>query len=243
MNRREALFSIGAAAAGAGVAGHAKAAELRGVPAATAQTADHMPGPIVRGGDFKVFTDQTDHATLKAVFDRLIPSDDHGPSASEAGVLDFLDAQLAGPYGDGAAYYLEGPLQPGHEEEVMGQKQFLETPRQRYAKGLKALEQYAQDNDGASFAALSPDRIDEILTGMEAGKIDLPGGVFGQAFFELMLQNAREGYLSDPIYGGNRDFAGWTMIGFPGARYDYRAYVDRHNEDLALAPVSLIPSN
>ena len=31
-----------------------------------------------------------------------------------------------------------------------------------------------------------------------------------------------EGYFADPIYGGNRDMAGWKLVGFPGVRYDYR---------------------
>ncbi len=58
-----------------------------------------------------------------------------------------------------------------------------------------------------------------------------------------MLQNAREGYLSDPLYGGNKDMAGWKMIGFPGARYDYRPYLTRRGEELNLIPVSLIPND
>ncbi|MBT9382444.1 gluconate 2-dehydrogenase subunit 3 family protein [Pseudooceanicola sp. CBS1P-1] len=243
MNRREALFSLGSMAAAGGLASSAKAAELHGVPAQTALSADNMPTPARRGGAFQVLTDDTDRATVKAVFDRLIPSDELGPSASEAGCLEFLDDQLAGDYGSGKALYLEGPLRPENEEAIMGSPQFLSTPRERYNTGLKALEAYAQKTDGAAFSALSPDRIDAILTDLEAGKLDLGKDVNGQAFFELMLQNVREGYLADPMYGGNKDMAGWKMIGFPGARYDYRPYVDRHDQDLSLTPVSIIPSN
>ncbi|MFD2837663.1 hypothetical protein ACFS3C_17175 [Azotobacter vinelandii] len=39
---------------------------------------------------------------------------------------------------------------------------------------------------------------------MEAGKIDLGKEIDSRALFELMLQNAREGYLADPIHGGNK---------------------------------------
>ena len=42
-----------------------------------------------------------------------------------------------------------------------------------------------------------------------------------------------EGFFSDPVYGGNRNMVGWSMIGFPGTRYDYRDLVDRHNETLS----------
>ena len=46
-------------------------------------------------------------------------------------------------------------------------------------------------------------------------------GVDGKTFFTMLLQNTKEGYFSDPIYGGNRGMAAWKMIGFPGAHYDY----------------------
>lgn len=243
MNRREALFSLGSMAAAGGLAARADAAELHGFPPETAMSADHLPTPARSGGGFRVLTDQTDQQTVKAVFDRLIPADDYGPSASEAGCLEFLDDQLAGDYGAGKALFLDAPLHPENEEKIMGAPQFLSTPRERYETGLKALEAYAQATDGVAFNALSPDRIDEILTGLEAGQIDLGEDVNGQAFFEMMLQNVREGYLADPLYGGNRDMAGWKMIGFPGARYDYRPYVERRNEDLGLTPVSLIPND
>jgi len=63
--------------------------------------------------------------------------------------------------------------------------------------------------------------------------------VSGQAFFDFLLQNTIEGFFWDPIYGGNRDMVGWKLIGFPGARYDYRPYVKKHNQRLDLAPVSI----
>jgi gluconate 2-dehydrogenase gamma chain len=242
MKRRDLLRSFGAIATSAALT-PAAAAELHGVPPQTGLSPDSIPKPAIRGGGFRVLTRDTDRQTLSAVFDRLIPKDEFGPSATEAGCLEFLDDQLAGNYGGGKSLYLEKPLRPENEEAIMGGPQFLATPRERYAAGLKALDAYARKTDGAAFAALSPDRIDEVLSGLEAGKIDLGPEVNGQAFFELMLQNAREGYLADPIYGGNRDMAGWKMIGFPGARYDYRPYIDRRGEELALAPVSLIPND
>ena len=45
----------------------------------------------------------------------------------------------------------------------------------------------------------------------------------------------QKGFFADPIYGGNRDMVAWKMIGFPGARYDYLDWVDRHNERLSVA--------
>jgi len=59
------------------------------------------------------------------------------------------------------------------------------------------------------------------------------------AFFGLVLQNTMEGFFADPVYGGNRDMVAWKMLGFPGARYDYRDHVERHGQRYPLPPVSI----
>lgn len=244
MNRREALFSLGAFAASVPlVAKTAQAREIKGFPPETALSEDSVPRPVRTGGALQVFKTDTERKTLAAMMDRIIPADAHGPSATEAGCLVFIDAQLAGEYGAGSTLFLGKPLNPQNEAQLMGAPQFIATPRERYASGLKALEAYARKTDGKSFAELSAERIDAILTGLEAGKIDLGEGGNGQAFFELVLQNTREGYLSDPLYGGNKGMVGWKMIGFPGARYDFRPYIDRRGEALNLTPLSLIPND
>ncbi len=242
MNRREALFSLSGIVASLAVAPQLRAKELHHVPHATQLSADHLPQPAWQAG-YQVLTNPLDRQNLAAIFDRLIPADQLGPSASEAGCIDFLDNQLAGDYGAGAALYLQAPLHPENEEAIMGAPQFLSAPKERYLTGLAALENWAQKNHHAAFHTLNAEQIDEFLNQMEDGKIDLGAEVNSQALFELMLQNAREGYLADPIYGGNKNMAGWKMIGFPGARYDYRPYIERRNEDLALIPVSLIPND
>ncbi|MBP2168223.1 gluconate 2-dehydrogenase gamma chain [Erwinia toletana] len=242
MNRREAIFSLTTVVTALAVTPKLSAREMHNVPLETSQNADHLPQPLWQQG-YRVLTNETDRQNLTAIFDRLIPADQHGPSASEAGCIEFIDGELAGEYGAGAALYLDGPMQRENEEQLMGSPQFLATPKERYMTGLKALEAWAQVHHQASFHTLQADQIDEFLRAMETGKINLSEQVNSQAFFELMLQNAREGYLSDPIYGGNKNMAGWKMIGFPGARYDYRPYIERRNENLALIPVSLIPDN
>lgn len=242
MKRREALFSIGALMAAPVVTTPVKAEVMHGYPTDMALDPNFLPKTIKRGGAPLFFTDDQDVKTVKAAFDRLIPGDDLGPSASDAGCLDFLDAQLSGVFGEGATVYREGPAQP-HEEQMLQKAQFIATPRERYKTGLKALESYARKTDGASFADLQPNRQDEILRGMEEGTVELSKDVNSKAFFELMLTNVREGYFADPLYGGNKDMAGWKMIGFPGARYDYRAYTGRTGQELNLVPVSLIPKD
>ncbi|ADU71404.1 gluconate 2-dehydrogenase subunit 3 family protein [Pantoea sp. At-9b] len=242
MNRREALFSLSSIVASLAVAPQLRAKELHNVPLSTQMSPDHLPQPAWQQG-YQVLTNPLDRQNLAAIFDRLIPADNLGPAASEAGGIEFLDNQLAGDYGSGAALYLAAPLHPENEEKIMGSPQFLATPKERYLTGLTALENWAQKKHQASFHTLTAAQIDDFLTKMEDGKIDLGHDVNSQAFFELMLQNARESYLADPIYGGNKNMVGWNMIGFPGARYDYRPYIARRNENLALIPVSLIPND
>ena len=64
-------------------------------------------------------------------------------------------------------------------------------------------------------------------------------GVDGKAFFEQTIKDMQQGFFADPIYGGNRDMAGWRMIGYPGSRYNYLDWVHRHNERFPLPPVSM----
>ncbi|MFK4873507.1 gluconate 2-dehydrogenase subunit 3 family protein [Novosphingobium sp. ZW T3_23] len=241
MKRREILSSLGLAV-GAVPAAKLLAEEMQGFPHDMALDKAFMPVPAPQGGKPQVLVREIDRRTVAAVFDRLIPGDELGPSASAAGCVDFLDAQLAGAFGSGAMLYRSGPKAPG-EDELMQKPQFIATPRERYETGLRALEAYAQRSHQASFADLAAEQQDAILTGMEAGTIELAPEVNTRAFFELMLSNVREGYFGDPMYGGNKDMAGWKMIGFPGARYDYRLYADRTGEDLGLEPVSLIPKD
>lgn len=242
MNRREAILSLCSLAATLSVAPKLSAKVMHNVPLETQLNHDVLPVPAMQGG-YRVLTHETDRKNLTAIFDRMIPADEYGPSASEEGCIVFIDNELAGDYGSGCALYLEGPLRPENEEKIMGVPQFLSTPCERYMTGLKAIESWSQKNHHASFYTLNADQIDAFLTEMEAGKINLGTDVNSQALFELMLQNVREGYLSDPVYGGNKTMAGWKMIGFPGARYDYRQYVDRRGENLKLIPISLIPED
>jgi gluconate 2-dehydrogenase gamma chain len=104
---------------------------------------------------------------------------------------------------------------------------------------LAAVDQYCRKQKGGPFASLSDADKDGILGDLESGAAKLDG-VNGQAFFELLLTNVREGFFADPLYGGNRDMCSWRMIGYPGARYDYRDWVQRHNERYPRPPVSIV---
>jgi gluconate 2-dehydrogenase gamma chain len=189
--------------------------------------ADERPGWLFFAPDEAAF--------VEAACARLIPKDELGPGAIEAGVPRFIDRQLAGPYGHGDHFYLNGPTPKG--EPTQGWQ--MGAPAQVYRMTIPQVNRWAADARGAAFSALKPDDQDAVLTALEKGEAQLQGGVAAKAFFGLLLQNTVEGFFADPIYGGNRDMAGWKLRGFPGARYDYRDFVARHGEAYPLPPVAL----
>jgi gluconate 2-dehydrogenase gamma chain len=118
--------------------------------------------------------------------------------------------------------------------------QSADGPAATYRKALAALDRYCRSTyRGKLFPDLSDEQKDELLKNIEDGKIKLEG-VDGQSFFAQVIKNMQEGFFADPLYGGNRDMVGWKMIGYPGARYNYLDWVERHNERFPLPPVSLI---
>jgi gluconate 2-dehydrogenase gamma chain len=174
---------------------------------------------------------------LTAAVDRLIPPDETGPGASQAGVVVFLDRQLAGDYGNGAHLNLEGPWPKGEDSQGY---QSRYTPAQFYRHAIVAIDAaVAREQPGKAFADLPADRQDALLKQMESGDLKLEGQIGAKSFFDIFLQNVREGYFSDPIYGGNKDAAAWKMIGFPGAHYDYSPWVTAYNQPVPVEPVSL----
>jgi gluconate 2-dehydrogenase gamma chain len=174
---------------------------------------------------------------LTAAVDRLIPPDETGPSASEAGVVTFLDRQLAGDYGDGAHFFLEGPWGKGSDSQGY-QSRF--TPAQFYRHAIAAVETaVGQANQGKAFRDLDAKTQDGLLKQMESGELQLEGPITSKAFFTMFLQNVREGYFSDPIYGGNKNGSAWAMIGFPGAHYDYSEWVTAYDRPVPVKTVGL----
>jgi gluconate 2-dehydrogenase gamma chain len=163
---------------------------------------------------------------LQIIVDRLIPSDASGPGAKEARV----------------AFYIDGALGDA-----------LAASRPAYAMGLAALDRYAQSSRGKPFSQLSPTDQDSVLIDCETGGATGFTGSSAQ-FFAMLLNHTRQGMFGDPHYGGNANFVGWDLIGYPGARtavtaadqkaleanqmkavrrsaYDYNGFTKEHHGD------------
>ena len=193
------------------------------------------PPTEVKPGPWTYFTAE-EGAAVEALVDRLIPPDPQTPGGKDAGCAVFIDRQLAGPYGTAEELYMRGPFADGTPQQ--GNQSPL-TPAARYREALAALNEYCRATyAGKSFTQILDNEKDRLLSGLDKGQVHLDG-TSGRAFFELLLQNTQEGFFADPVYGGNRNMVGWKMIGYPGARYDYRDWVDRHNERYPLPPVGI----
>jgi gluconate 2-dehydrogenase gamma chain len=132
---------------------------------------------------------------LAAIVDRIIPKDDLSPSASECGVTEYINRSL----GD----YLAG-----------------EKPA--FVEGLEMTDAFAHRTQGTAFAELAGEKQDLVLTAMDNGSAD--GFANARAFFNRVRRLTLEGMFGDPYYGGNRNFAGWDLIRYPGPRLATTAY-------------------
>ena len=140
---------------------------------------------------------------LGAIVARLIPTDENGPGATEAQAVHYIDLALGGA---------------------------LASSRQSYAAGLVAVNAYARSSEGQPFTDLEPDAQDGILRDMEN---DVATGFTpnSSSFFNLVRSHTIQGMFCDPAYGGNADFVGWQLIGYPGVRTAVTA--DQQRMDVA----------
>jgi gluconate 2-dehydrogenase gamma chain len=190
-------FLVGAVGAGAAAStslvetAYAKTQRAAQPSAAQGPQANHAAEPIEGHGAF--FND--DHAATVAAFaERLMPGGPGKPGAHDSGVLNYIDLALAGAYAD--------------------QQDF-------YRRGLAALDEHCRKAHNQPFARLSAVQQDEVIGALEQGKAPEFTFPTAQAFFNTVRTHTMEGMFADPLYGGNKDFAGWRLVGFPGSQLYY----------------------
>lgn len=161
----------------------------------------------------KFFTE--DEATLvTAMAERIFPSDDGTPGATDAHVVNYIDGQLHGPWGQGQREYRSAPFfkptSSGHGW------QYDLTPAQAYRNALPQFDSAVESKYGNSFVKLSATNQDAALTTLEGGLITSMSNPGALDFWTMFHENVLEGLFADPLYGGNYDMVGWRWIGFPG---------------------------
>jgi len=176
---------------------------------------------------------------MEAAVARLIPADETGPGALEAGVPGFIDKQLSAAWGAGERLYRSGPWHNGAPTQGY---QLPFTPAELFRHALTAIDADLSKTRHTTFDKLAPVDQDNYLHGLETGSVDLDG-VPSKVFFESLLEMTLEGFFSDPVYGGNKDMVSWRMIGFPGAYANFYQLVDQHGIAFEGEPTSLAEDN
>jgi gluconate 2-dehydrogenase gamma chain len=174
----------------------------------------------------------TEAAFLSAVADTMIPADDLSPSGSECGIVTYIDRQLAGAYGAGAKMYRNGPFRRGKPEQGY---QLALTPREYFATGIAAANAWTRKTYGKEFDRLGAPERAATLSAMEHGSAEFEN-FSARAFFSRLHAIVMEGFFSDPMYGGNRNKAGWGLLGFPGLQATYADKVDAYRNKRYVAP-------
>jgi gluconate 2-dehydrogenase gamma chain len=151
-------------------------------------------------------------ATFEAVAARIWPGTPVDPGAREGGAVYYLDRALSGAYAG---------------------------MQQTYRQGLAALDALSRARHGIEFVHLSDAYQDATLADLEAGGVEEFDGLSSAEFFHLCVTHTMEGMFSDPIHGGNRDFAGWRAVGYPGAQPGYTAEEHLARQPLRRAPRSI----
>ena len=190
---------------GAGLTSAALMAAGSGAVIAQTSTQLAPPARIPVAEAFETLT-AAESAALDAFASRIIPSDDGTPGAHEARAVHFIDRGLTGA---------------------------MAASREQYAVGLAALDSHAMARGGVAFCDLPAAEQDTIIEAMTRNAIaDYP--MLNAGFFNTVRTHTIEGTFSDPYYGGNRDFVGWELLGYPGVRI--ASSTDDVRQGSALAP-------
>jgi gluconate 2-dehydrogenase gamma chain len=227
--RRNFLVGAGTAVA-AGLAATAPAQAQQ--PAAAAAAA---PATASEPATYLTLT-EAEAAFFAAAVDTMIPADELTPSATDCGIVTFIDRQLASAWGGGAKMYRNGPFRKAKPEYGY---QLPLTPRQFFAAGIVATNAWTHKVYGKDFDRLTATEREDALKALEQGKAALDD-FEGKPFFEALLQITMEGFFADPIYGGNRNKVSWKMIGFPGLPAVYSNLIEEYrNKRYVVEPQSI----
>ncbi|HXK12204.1 MAG TPA: gluconate 2-dehydrogenase subunit 3 family protein [Vicinamibacteria bacterium] len=152
---------------------------------AAAATAAACAGPRSRWRSLS----EDEAATLAAACDQIVPPDED-PGAAQAGVVTFVDRQLATR---------------------------RKAERSRWQAGLRGLDATARRRHGQPFAALAFETQTSVIQDVEKGAVEAADwtGVEPRAFFALLREYTMMGFYGDPRHGGNKDRVSWKMLGVP----------------------------
>lgn len=195
ISRRDLLRTAGAVGAAAVTAESAGGGEAAAqAPAVSASPAAAAAPAVSRPREAYESLTAREADTLEAIVARLIPTDATGPGAIEARAAHYIDRSLGGALHDQV---------------------------DAYRAGFAAFDRYCRMSRGKPFVELSANDQDSVLIDVESGAATGSGAGFAGSsavFFNMVKQHTWQGMFGDPYYGGNANFVGWDLIGYPGVR-------------------------
>lgn len=198
---------------------------------------------------------------VEAIVETIIPTDQNGPGAKEAGVIYFIDHQLALEYGNNARMYMNGPfVRSGQAGPITVDSvtysqgsptvpftgptfQYSLTLREFWRAGLLGLQAYSNSVLGKNFEILTSDQRTQILTDLYNNKPTSFNNIIPKDFFNELIFMTYAGFTMDPVYGGNANKVGWSLTGFTGANMGDSFNEGRNVQQLMVAstPTRLPP--
>jgi gluconate 2-dehydrogenase gamma chain len=154
-----------------------------------------------------------EQAFVEALVDHMVPADELTPKGTDLGLNIYIDRALSGSWGKGDRLYMQGPWKPGVPSQGY---QLPLTPAALYREGIAAANRHCMKTYGKLFDKISENERESVLRDLDSGKLVFEDGPPARAFFDIVYQTVIEGMFADPIYGGNKNKAGWKMLGFPG---------------------------
>ena len=192
-------------------AGSVAGAGLAAPPTHAAQAVEqHDDAGAHTAGAGHTFFNAQDAATVAAFAERLMPGAPGKPGARDAAVLNYIDLALSGAYAELQDFY---------------------------RRGLAQLDAYCRATYNETFVRLDASRQDAVITALEQGKASGFTWPSAATFFETIRTHTIEGLFADPIYGGNKDFAGWRLVGFPGGQAVYTPADLQNRQAFTRAPM------
>lgn len=146
-----------------------------------------MPSCLKQTGPYKFFTNEEAQCVI-AICEQIIPADEFGGGATEAGVIQYIDRQLVA---------------------VFDYDQLI------YQRGLEALQQSCLNLHGGRFEALESESQLRILQAMESNKMpeEYWEDLEPSRFFTLLVDHSMQGFYGSPRHGGNRNYMSYKMMG------------------------------
>jgi gluconate 2-dehydrogenase gamma chain len=190
------------------------------------------------------FFTPSEQAVVAAACERLVPRDDErgAPGAVAAHVADYIDTLLGAFSFDPPRIWAGGPFSGRHGgasgfavfTALDALDELAWRTRIEGSRGLREREFNGpvvgwQERYRAGLGLLGEDFVTADAEEQDA-RLDRD-----PAFKSLLYEHACEGMYGDPVYGGNRDRAGWRFIAFDGDSQP-RGYTDAEVSEREWSP-------